>query len=586
MQKKGPIFACEMKKKLFLLLFVLALVIETFAQSFLPLDVRSAADEPLHELRAVWLTTIGGLDWPHSYSQSARSAARQQKDFCDILDKLCAAGVNTVLLQTRIRATTIFPSDMEPWDGCLSGFSQRSPGYDALAFAIDECHKRGMKLHAWVVAIPVGRWDGDGCKTLRKHVPHLLKKIGGEGFMNPEKSGTADYLARFCGEIARRYDVDGIHLDYIRYPETWKSIADRDKGRDNITRIVKAVHDAVKAEKPWVMMSCSPVGKYADTKRQWSHGWNARDVVCQDAALWLEKGYMDALFPMMYFRGQNFYPFAIDWKERSDGKIIVPGLGIYFMDKREKDWPLTDITQEMNVLRQYGMGFCFFRSKFFTDNVKGLYDYTESVFSRQPSLVPPMTWLENSKPMSLQKVDVIECNDSLLLSWKVDSVSLSRCSDNGGVLYNVYGSASAPVDVAKADNLLMASYSDNAIMIPKSMTRYFAVTVTDRYGNESEPCQSCPCANVENEKQEGNYTANFFLCDGDRAFLDGVDIGDGQLVEIVPMVGNALTSAFVRMYEGKPCIDVKGIASGHYVVNIINRKGFRHRLGMFSIGIR
>lgn len=586
MQKKDPIFACEMKKKLFLLLFVLVLAAEIFAQNVLPLGMRSAADEPLHEVRAVWLTTIGGLDWPHSYSQSARSAARQQKDFCDILDKLRVAGINTVLLQTRIRATTIFPSDMEPWDGCLSGFPLRSPGYDALAFAIDECHKRGMKLHAWVVAIPVGRWDGDGCKTLRKRVPHLLKKIGGEGFMNPEESETADYLARFCRDIARRYDVDGIHLDYIRYPETWKLIADRDKERDNITRIVKSVHDAVKSEKPWVMMSCSPVGKYADTKRQWSHGWNARDVVCQDAALWLEKGYMDALFPMMYFRGQNFYPFAIDWKERSEGKIIVPGLGIYFMDKREKDWPLTDITQEMNVLRQYGMGFCFFRSKFFTDNVKGLYDYTESVFSRQPSLVPPMTWLEKSRPVSPQEVNVMGCNDSLLLSWTVDSVSLSRCRDKGGILYNVYGSASAPVDVTKADNLLMASYSDNAIMIPKSRMCYFAVTTTDRYGNESEPCQSGPGTNVENEKQAGNYAVRFFSCDGDRVFLDGVDVSEGQLVEIVPMVGNALTSAFIRMHEGKPCIDVKGIASGHYVVNLINRKGFRHRLGMFSIEIR
>lgn len=576
-----------MKKKLYLLLlFVLAFVTETFSQGVLPLYTQSAAIEPLHEVRAVWLTTIGGLDWPHSYSQSVRSAARQQKEFCDILDKLCAAGINTVLLQTRIRATTIFPSDMEPWDGCLSGFPQRSPGYDALAFAIDECHKRGLKLHAWVVAIPVGRWDGDGCKALRKRIPQLLKKIGNEGFMNPEKSGTADYLAQFCGDITKRYDVDGIHLDYIRYPETWKVIADRDKGRDYITCIVKAVHDAVKAEKPWVMMSCSPVGKYADTKRQWSHGWNARDVVCQDAAMWLEKGYMDALFPMMYFRGQNFYPFAIDWKERSNGKIIVPGLGIYFMDKREKNWPLEDITQEMNVLRRYGMGYCFFRSKFFTDNVKGLYDYTASVFSRQPSLVPTMTWLGATEPNAPLKVSVKECNDSLLLSWVVDSASVARAERSGGILYNVYGSATAPVDVTKSDNLLMASYSGNAVIIPKSRTCYFAVTATDRCGNESSPCQSYAGTAIGDKKIVGGYYAVLYSCDGRSVNLSGADVSDGQLVEIVSVVGNAQTSAFVRMYDGKPCIDVKGIASGHYVVNLINRKGYRHRLGMFSKEIR
>ena len=168
--------------------------------------------------------------------------------------------------------------------------------------------------------------------------------------MNPEKSGTADYLARFCRDITVRYDIDGIHLDYIRYPDAWKRIGDREKGRDNITRIVRAVHSAVKAEKPWVMLSCSPVGKYSDTRRQWSHGWNARETVCQDAAMWLREGLMDALFPMMYFRGDNFYPFAIDWLERSNGRIVTPGVGIYFLDSKEKDWPLSDITQEMHVL--------------------------------------------------------------------------------------------------------------------------------------------------------------------------------------------------------------------------------------------
>ena len=73
------------------------------------------------EVRAVWLTTIGGLDWPHSYSQSELSAEKQRQEFCSILNKLQKAGVNTILLQTRVRATTIYPSVYEPWDGCLSG---------------------------------------------------------------------------------------------------------------------------------------------------------------------------------------------------------------------------------------------------------------------------------------------------------------------------------------------------------------------------------------------------------------------------------------------------------------------------------
>mgnify|MGYP000459413467 FL=1 len=77
---------------------------------------------PKHEVRAVWLTTIGGIDWPHTYSQSPYSAKKQQQELCQILDRLQQAKINTVLIQTRIRGTMIYPSDYEPWDGCLSGF--------------------------------------------------------------------------------------------------------------------------------------------------------------------------------------------------------------------------------------------------------------------------------------------------------------------------------------------------------------------------------------------------------------------------------------------------------------------------------
>ena len=144
-----------------------------------------SASSPKREARAVWLTTIGGLDWPHTYSTSPESEKLQKQELCETLDKLKAANVNIVLLQTRIRATTIYPSALEPWDGCLSGRPGVSPGYDALEYAIDECHKRGMEIHAWVVAIPIGRWNGPGCKRLRKRYPILWGKM-------------ADFLLSFC----------------------------------------------------------------------------------------------------------------------------------------------------------------------------------------------------------------------------------------------------------------------------------------------------------------------------------------------------------------------------------------------------
>lgn len=112
----------------------------SYGQSFYAVN-----PNPKYEVRAVWLTTIGGIDWPHSYAQSERSAEKQKEELRAILDRLQKANINTVLLQTRIRATTIYPSLYEPWDGCLSGFPGKSPGYDALQFAIDECHKEAWR---------------------------------------------------------------------------------------------------------------------------------------------------------------------------------------------------------------------------------------------------------------------------------------------------------------------------------------------------------------------------------------------------------------------------------------------------------
>lgn len=534
--------------------------------------VFTLAAQPKYEVRAVWLTTIGGIDWPHSYAGSARSIERQKDELRDILDRLQRANINTVLLQTRIRATTIYPSAYEPWDGCLSGKPGKSPGYDALKFAIDECHRRGMELHAWVVAIPVGKWNAAGCVRLRKRHPGLVRKIGDEGYMDPEKPQTAEYLADLCAEITGNYDIDGIHLDYIRYHETWPMKVSRRQGRTNITNIVRAISRRVKSIKPWVKMSCSPIGKYKDLSRFSSYGWNAYERVCQDAQAWLRDGLMDELFPMMYFRGNQFYPFALDWNEHSYGRIVAPGLGIYFMSPREKDWPLSDITREMLTLRHYGMGHAFFRSKFFTDNVKGIYDFTAQSFNQYPALIPPMTWQSSARPSAPSGLSRRTLEDKVeVLSWTPTDKDTTR------IMYNVYSSREYPVNTDDARNLTVVRLRKSSLIIPHDPTRHYAVTAIDRYGNESTPLQE---RHTKPEMPETRITDRLLKCDGKTLSLpEKGSVLDAAFVTIETLQGHIVAT---RLYNGTVA-DVSSLPEGMYVLRSLGRKGVTHRLGYFVI---
>lgn len=531
---------------------------------FLLFGITFLKAQPKYEVRAVWLTTIGGIDWPRSYAHDGMGIGEQKRQLTTILDQLKQAGVNTVLLQTRVRATTIYPSDREPWDGCLSGKPGRSPGYDALQFAIDECHRRGMELHAWVVTIPIGKWNTYGCQQLRKRYPSLVKKIGEEGYMNPELSGTADYLADICGDITRCYDVDGIHLDYIRYPETWRG----SKSAYHITRIVEAINRKVKLYKPWVKLSCSPIGKYDDLARYSSRGWNARRQVAQDAQGWLRDGLMDQLYPMMYFQGNNFYPFAIDWQEYSYGRTVVSGLGVYMLHPKERNWPLDEVKRQLNVTRQIGVGHCYFRAKFLLDNIKGVYDYVCD-FDRHPALTPPMTWMHQPKPLAPTTLQVERTTQGDMLTW-----SGARDGSNGPyLLYNIYASTEQPVDINNPANLVATRHLWQRLSVrrkPNKAPLYYAVTALDRYGNESapvsEPFSSQPVIGTSS------------LIANDGRTLKVSQRVDADYLAILTMQGSIMHTC-----ANRPQIDIRTLPNGTYELRTLNRKGIMHRLGFFII---
>lgn len=542
-----------MKRIIFFLIFIL------------PLVARAGSK---YEVRAVWITTIGGIDWPASYAHDRMGIEAQQQQLRQILDQLKSIHVNTVLLQTRIRATTIYPSDIEPWDGCLSGKPGVSPGYDALQFAIDECHKRGMELHAWVVTLPIGNWKSYGCQMLRRRYPAMVKHIGGEGYLTPEASQTADYLSDICREITYRYDIDGIHLDYIRYPETWRGF----KQAGYITQIVRKIHDTVKSYKPWVKISCSPIGKYDNLSRYSARGWSANGTVAQDAQGWLRQGLMDQLYPMMYFQGNNFYPFAIDWKEQSYGRTIVSGLGIYMLHPKERNWPITEIERQLNVTRQLGLGHCYFRAKFLLDNIKGVFRLVED-FDKYPSLIPPMTWAHSIPPSAPTALYVERTPQGDRLIW----YGAQNRSDAPNLLYNVYAANDETVDIENPANLIASRQTDTQLFVRHSaangQTLQYAITAIDRYGNESNPVRSAILPKNEANKKTPAFIPN----DGETLAVPQAAYDAGLLV-ISDIQGRE-----IRTIINHPKINISSLKDGIYQLRSRHKKGIQHRLGYFIV---
>lgn len=528
---------------------------------------RSVERSPKYEYRAVWLTTVENLDWPHTQVKCAADIERQKAELVVILDSLQAMHINTVMLQTRVRGDVIYPSSIEPFSHVLTGVSGKSPGYDPLAFAIDECHKRGMQLHAWLVTLPLGKVEHVtrlGKSALPKRNPSICTRYKGEWYMEPGNPATADYIMVLVREIVQNYDIDGIHLDYVRYPDrvdgypdgslfvkhgkrmslaTWR--------RANITRIADSVYTAVKQLKPWVRVSCAPLGKYNNLTRYRSLGWDAYNTVYQDAQGWLRDGVMDALFPMLYFNGNNFYPFMLDWCENRHGRHVAPGIGIYRLMPQYGGWPQVEIERQMRTSRSAAAdGITMFRTAHLVGNAGGVRDIYTRIYDR-PALVPPMTWIADA-PCAPSVTAALRDEKGVSLEWS----KVSPADGFPAVRYNVYAAIGDTVDVGNIDNLVATGLSATAFRWDcRSVNNIsMAVTAVDACGVESEPAFV-------------RCVAGGSMRCGDVVCLPHPQSW-GQRISVKDVYGT-------EVYYGKFCrnFNVAGFAAGCYLLTVYNRHG-------------
>lgn len=471
------------------------------------LPLFSFAQAPAVEVRAVWLTTNWGLDWP----TQGTSVENQKAEMRKILDQLKAENFNTIIFQVRAQGRVFYKSSIEP----LSPYFNHSGGFDPLAFTIAECHQRGLECHAWLTTFPMERQKTIKPKTKKKAAvmdtdkPAHYKAVDGLWHLDPGYPETKKHVLSLVKEIVTNYDIDGIHLDYIRYTD--KPFPDKDsyqkygKGkkleewrRDNINSLVFSIYDNVKSIKNWVQVSSAPLGRYKMLpKVSPNDKWTAYEAVFQDAGHWMKNDKHDLVFPMMYHKDKLFYPYLDDWKANSHGRIIVPGLGVFQMDRNSQNWALQDITDQMNYTRANNIqGQAYFRTGNILKNLKGLNDSIKT-FYQYPAKLPALTWLDNVAPNSPLDLEVYKDKNGVLnIKWNAPE----RSEDFS---YTVYFSTKDEINPHKPEYILATGVRGNTISFPieeGDFGFYYSVTASDRYHNESVPCISAYFSHSSNEQ--------------------------------------------------------------------------------------
>jgi hypothetical protein len=228
---------------------------------------------------------------------------------------------------------------------------------------------------------------------------------------------------------------------------------------------------------------------YASIPGNTRRHWTALNSVYQDPVDWLAKGKHDFIVPMMYYSGNLFFPFVQDWVSKSNGRFIVPGLGLYQMDAKEANWDAGVLLEQIQYSRDnQTYGNAFFRTRYLMDNKKGILDGISTRFYTTPALLPPLAWLSDNQPHTPTSISAQKAAQSLRLDWEK-----MPPSGNSDVYYNLYRSENFPVDTDNPQNIVAARIPDNHYEISLDNRiesgYYYVVTSYDRYHNESRPSQ-------------------------------------------------------------------------------------------------
>ncbi len=504
--------------------------------SFMP-QANAAETYPKRELRATWVASLG-IDWPTTAkATSSANVEKQKQQAIEILDQLKKDGFNAVNLHVRPYADRVYAKNSwtdpktgtkytvaEPWSSYFTGTRGTAPygNFDPLQFWIDEAHKRGMELHAWVNPYrQAASLSTNEDKAVKDWIiSHTNTASDGKKttfyVFNPALPQTIARICNVCRVLTGNYDIDGIVFDDYFYPEgmglvTDSSAADYanykaytdgggtmkigDWRRDNVNRMVSEVYETIKAIKPWVRFGISPAGaggagrKSSDGIPPLSDYCKASDWVynsiCCDALAWLRAKSVDYVSPQLYWLTTHttnpFGPMTEWWSIVAGkfGRHHYASHSISVLNTTNSAANREDIVEQIRLSRanNHGVpnGTVLYSTKTYMANADLQKLVREQVFSKK-AVIPAMTWYDVEDP---GKVKYIKLSGTTL-SW--------TALDN--MRYIVYAvPTSVTEDKAESvDGGMRAKYIvdityTNSLAVPSGDYNYY-VAPLDRYGNE------------------------------------------------------------------------------------------------------
>lgn len=480
------------------------------------------------EMRSVWIATVFNIDWPKGADYGKPD--QMKADLIAYLEACKTANLNSVCFQVRPMCDAFYKSSYEPWSSYLSGKRGTDPGWDPLAFAVQEAHKRGLRIDAWVnpyrySKTPEQPWAGESWSNAKdaEARKHLLT-YGGVSILDPAQQWTIDRIVNVCVEIITKYDVDGLIFDDYFYPQDIptnytagdyqeytsnnpKRLSFGDWRRDNVNRMVKAVYAAVQQHRPDCSFGISPAGvSCSDAAVAKKHGveqitcasdWQYNGIF-SDPVQWLEDKSIDYISPQIYWSTSNklapYTPITQWWSKvanqfgrhhyashyNTSESVLTPGNTASYIQM------LYQISANRSNTLNNAPGSIFFSAKCLKEGSWGstFANYVAQNIYTHKAIPPAMAWKAKAnykKPENLAK-------NGKQLSW--DAVSTNKMCRYA--IYAVPKSTSMPY-ASTAQNGINSEYLEdvaytNSYELPadKADNYWYAVTALDAANNEYE----------------------------------------------------------------------------------------------------